>query len=225
MVRLQRVDVAFAGRPEVLVQVSVAILPGEMVFVIGHTGAGKSTFLRLLALMDRPTRGRIFVNGAEIGDLPARRIPEYRRQIGLLLPEHRLIPDWTVAENVAYPLRIAGMGDEEVGKWVRAALERVGMARKEASYPGQLALVEQRRVELARAMVSRPKLLLADEPTGDLDAVQALELMRDLAEVNRGGVTVVVATHDINMVRRLGRRALVLRDGRLIGDGRMEKSS
>ena len=194
---------------------TMAIETGEMVFVTGHSGAGKSTLLKLIALIDRPTSGQVIVDGQNTRRVKRRRIPAYRRQIGMVFQDHKLLYDRPVFDNVALPLVIAGAGPRETGRRVRAALEQVGLLRKEKRNPKTLSAGEQQRVGIARAIVTRPKLLIADEPTGNLDPDLSLEVMRIFRRFNEVGVTLLVASHDISLIDRLGCRRIELEDGRL----------
>src|SRR5690606_19594337 len=187
----------------------------EMVFVTGHSGAGKSTLLRLIALIDRPTRGQVIVDGQNTRRISRRRIPRYRRQIGMVFQDHKLLYDRPVFANVALPLVIAGMTHREAGRRVRAALDQVGLLGKERRLPETLSTGEQQRVGIARAIVSRPKLLIADEPTGNLDPDLSLEVMRIFRRFNEVGVTLLIASHDIALIDQLGCRRIALEDGTL----------
>ena len=186
-----------------------------MVFVTGHSGAGKSTLLRLIALIDRPTNGQVIVDGQNTQRVKRRKIPAYRRQIGMVFQDHKLLYDRPVSDNVALPLIIAGVGHREAARKVRAALDQVGLLHKEKQIPETLSAGEQQRVGIARAIVSRPKLLIADEPTGNLDPDLSLEVMRIFRRFNEVGVTLLIASHDIALIDRLGCRRIALEAGRL----------
>lgn len=216
MIRLENVTKRFAGGQEALSNLSLGVEKGEMVFVTGHSGAGKSTLLKLIALIDRPTSGQVIVDGQNTRRVRRGRIPRYRRQIGMVFQNHRLLYDRPVYDNVALPLVIAGMGYREAGRRVRAALEQVGLLHKEKQNPETLSAGEQQRVGIARAIVSRPKLLIADEPTGNLDPDLSLEVMRIFRRFNEVGVTVMIASHDIALIDRLGCRRIELEQGRLV---------
>lgn len=215
MIQLEEVTKRFPGGQEALAGLSLAIDKGEMVFVTGHSGAGKSTLLRLIALIERPTSGQVIVDGQNTQRVKRRRIPAYRRQIGMVFQDHKLLYDRPVFDNVALPLIIAGMGYREAGRRVRPALEQVGLLHKEKQNPETLSAGEQQRVGIARAIVSRPKLLIADEPTGNLDPDLSLEVMRIFRRFNEVGVTLLIASHDIDLIDKLGCRRIALEDGRL----------
>ena len=215
MIQLENVTRRFPGGQEALSGLTMSIETGEMVFVTGHSGAGKSTLLKLIALIDRPTSGQVIVDGQNTRRVKRRRIPAYRRQIGMVFQDHKLLYDRPVFDNVALPLVIAGAGPRETGRRVRAALEQVGLLRKEKRNPKTLSAGEQQRVGIARAIVTRPKLLIADEPTGNLDPDLSLEVMRIFRRFNEVGVTLLVASHDISLIDRLGCRRIELEDGRL----------
>jgi cell division transport system ATP-binding protein len=208
---------------EALAGVSLRIEPGEMVFLTGRSGAGKSTVLKLIALIERPTRGTVLVGGKNLGSLRARHVPAHRRSIGVVFQDHRLLPDRPVFDNVALPLFVAGFALKETDKRVRAALDQVGLLGKERLLPTELSVGEQQRVGIARAVVSKPAVLICDEPTGNLDRELAVEVMRLLKRFQSVGVTVIVATHDIHSVRELGQRTLVLEAGRIARGGDLDE--
>ena len=215
MIQLENVTKRFPGGQEALSGLSLSIDKGEMVFVTGHSGAGKSTLLRLIALIERPTGGQVIVDGQNTRRVRSRKIPAYRRQIGMVFQDHKLLYDRPVSDNVALPLVIAGVGHREAGRKVRAALDQVGLLHKEKRKPETLSAGEQQRVGIARAIVSRPKLLIADEPTGNLDPDLSLEVMRIFRRFNEVGVTLLIASHDISLIDRLGCRRIALEAGRL----------
>jgi cell division transport system ATP-binding protein len=215
MIQLEDVTRRFPGGQEALSGLTLSVETGEMVFVTGHSGAGKSTLLKLIALIDRPTSGQVIVDGQNTRRVKRRKIPAYRRQIGMVFQDHKLLYDRPVFDNVALPLVIAGAGPRETGRRVRAALEQVGLLHKERRNPETLSAGEQQRVGIARAIVSRPKLLIADEPTGNLDPDLSLEVMRIFRRFNEVGVTLLIASHDIALIDRLGCRRIELEDGRL----------
>jgi cell division transport system ATP-binding protein len=197
--------------------VSFLIEDGEMTFLTGHSGAGKSSILKLIALIERPSRGQVFIGNQNTAGIQARGIPQFRRQLGVVFQDHKLLHDRPVADNVALPLIIAGVPKREIDKRVRAALDQVGLLGKEKSRPLELSTGEQQRVGIARAVVGKPKLLIADEPTGNLDPDLALEIMQLFKRFNDVGVTVVIATHDVHLIDRFGARRIILGDGRVTG--------
>lgn len=215
MIQLDDVTKRFPGGQEALSGLSLNVDNGEMVFVTGHSGAGKSTLLRLIALIDRPTGGQVIVDGQNTRRVSRRRIPAYRRQIGMVFQDHKLLYDRAVFDNVALPLVIAGVGHRDAARKVRAALDQVGLLHKEKQLPETLSTGEQQRVGIARAIVSRPKLLIADEPTGNLDPDLSLEVMRIFRRFNEVGVTLLIASHDIALIDQLGCRRIALSQGRL----------
>ncbi|HEY0634638.1 MAG TPA: cell division ATP-binding protein FtsE [Gammaproteobacteria bacterium] len=218
MIRFTNVSKRYEGGYEALTDVSFHLPPGELAFVTGHSGAGKSTLLKLIALIERPTNGQVVINGQNLAKLGRRAIPFHRRNIGVIFQDHRLLFERTVFDNVALPLIIAGYGQAELGKRVRAALDKVGLLNKEKAYPITLSGGEQQRVGIARAVVNRPPLLLADEPTGNLDPEMSWEVMKIFREFNEVGVTVLIASHNVELIGRMGSRVLRLDHGRYIGE-------
>jgi cell division transport system ATP-binding protein len=198
--------------------VSFSVARGEMMFLTGHSGAGKSTVLKLIALIDRPSRGQVIVNQQNTAGVPRRRIPGFRRQVGVVFQDHKLLNDRPIYDNVALPLVIGGMRRREMDKRVRAALDQVGLLGKENSGPLELSTGEQQRVGIARAVVSKPPVLIADEPTGNLDPDLALDIMQLFKRLNDVGVTVLVATHDVHLIERFDLRRVTLEHGRLSGE-------
>ncbi len=215
IIELQGVYKRYAGGQEALSDLSLSLGKGEMAFLTGHSGAGKSTLLKLIALLERPTRGRIIVNGVNLSRLKPRQIPEYRQGLGLIFQNYNLLYDRTVFDNVALPLVIRGLRHDDIGRRVRAALDTVGLLRKERSQPITLSGGEQQRVAIARSVVCKPHVLLADEPTGNLDPELSLEIMRLFARLNEVGVTTLIATHDIDLINGMNRRIINLEAGRL----------
>jgi len=208
---------------EALKNVSFHLKPGEMAFLTGHSGAGKSTLLRLIALIERNSHGQIVVNGQHLGRLPTYRIPYLRRRVGMTFQDHRLLQDRTIFDNVALPLLVAGYRPQEIRRRVRAALDKVGLLTKERSYPITLSGGQQQRVGIARAVVHKPAILLADEPTGNLDPSLAKETMQLFAQFNQVGVTVLIASHALSLIKTLGYRTLMLQHGHLVGDTRITR--
>jgi len=218
MISFEHVSKRYAGGIAALQDVSFLLGPGEMAFLTGHSGAGKSTLLRLILMLERATRGQVFVDGRNLGTLPSGFAPLIRRRIGMIFQDHKLLSDKTVFDNVALPLMIAGMRYPDIRKRVRAALDKVGLLSKERSWPLTLSGGEQQRVGIARAIVSMPPILLADEPTGNLDPELSRGLFRLFRQLNAQGVTVLIASHDLALIRAMGQRVLVLSQGRLIDD-------
>ena len=216
MIRFERVSKRYPNGREALSELSFGVEQGEMVFLTGRSGAGKSSVLKLIALLERPTRGLVVVNGENTAKLPLRRVPLFRRHIGIVLQDHQLLMDRPVFDNVALPLIVADTSFKEIDRRVRAALDQVGLLGKERVAPIELSAGEQQRVGIARAIVSKPPLLVADEPTGNLDATLAGEVMGLFRRFNEVGVTVVVATHAQHLVQASGCRQIALGDGRLI---------
>jgi cell division transport system ATP-binding protein len=215
MIRFEQVHKRYPNGREALAGVSFKIDAGELAFLTGHSGAGKSSILKLIALIERPTRGQVFVNNQNTAAIKPHGIPQFRRLIGVVFQDHKLLLDRPVADNVALPLIIAGVPKREIDKRVRAALDQVGLLSKERSRPLELSTGEQQRVGIARAVVARPALLVADEPTGNLDPDLALEVMQLFKRFNEVGVTVVIATHDVHLLDRFAARRIVLDDGRV----------
>ncbi|MHB8446634.1 MAG: cell division ATP-binding protein FtsE [Rudaea sp.] len=220
MIAFDRVGKRYPNGFDALSELSFALDAGEMAFVTGHSGAGKSTLLRLVALLERPTRGQVTVNGRNLGAVRRRGIARVRRGVGMVFQDHRLLLDRSVFDNVALPLVIAGAPREEMAKRVRAALDKVGLLDREKSAPSMLSAGEQQRVGIARAIVAKPPVLIADEPTGNLDPQLAAEIMALFGEFEQVGTTVLVASHDLPLVKRMGKRVLVLDHGKLIDDFR-----
>jgi cell division transport system ATP-binding protein len=218
MISFERVSKRYANGREALSNVTFSIHTGEMVFLTGRSGAGKSTVLKLIALLERPTRGNVVVAGRNTHQLRARQIAAFRRHIGVVFQDHRLLSDRPVFDNVALPLAVAATPLKEIDKRVRAALDQVGLLGRERALPQELSVGEQQRVGIARAVVSKPPLLIADEPTGNLDPELSLEVMRLFRRFQDVGVTVVVATHDLHIVNEFGRRVIVLENGQVHGD-------
>jgi cell division transport system ATP-binding protein len=216
MIEFHSVSKRYPGGHEALAGVSFELKQGEMAFLTGHSGAGKSTLLKLVALIERVSQGQIIVNNKNLARLGVRDIPYLRRDIGMIFQNYKLLNDRTVYDNVALPLVICGeTGVREIGKRVRAALDKVGLLGKERAYPLSLSGGEQQRVGFARAVVHRPPILLADEPTGNLDPDLSRELMMLFEQFSQIGVTVLIASHDVELIARMGKRVLTLQHGRL----------
>ena len=216
MIQFDDVSKRYEGGHTALNHLSFHIERNEMVFLTGHSGAGKSTLLKLIMMMERPTSGQVFVDGKNLNRLPARKIPEHRRGVGVVFQNHQLLFDRTVFDNVALPLIIAGFQPRDVGRRVRAALDKVGLLDKEKKNPITLSGGEQQRVGIARAVVNKPALLLADEPTGNLDPELSAEIMHLFEQFNQVGVTILIASHDLSLIARLPHRLISLKEGRLL---------
>jgi len=216
MIKFDRVSKGYAEVSDALVNVSFTIEKGEMAFLTGHSGAGKSTLLKLIALVETVSRGQVFLDGQNLNRVSEKEIPFIRRKIGLIFQDYKLLNDRTVADNIALPLLIAGYNHQDIKRRVRAVLDKVGLVGKEKSYPLSLSGGEQQRVGIARAVVNKPSLILADEPTGNLDPELSIEVMRLFKQFRQVGVTVFVATHDLSQVVESGCRQLILDQGRLV---------
>ncbi len=218
MISFEHVFKRYPERGEALSDLSFEMQAGEMAFLTGHSGAGKSTLLRLIGLLQRPSRGQVIVNARNLAALPRRKIPYHRREVGMIFQDHRLLPDRSVFDNVALPLVVAGLGQREIGRRVRAALDQVGLLSRERATPVALSGGEQQRVGIARAVVGRPPLVLADEPTGNLDPDRSREIFGLFERFHQVGVTLLIATHDLSLVMSMPYRTLTLADGRLAND-------
>lgn len=218
MIRFEQVNKRYPARGDALKNLSFELAAGEMAFLTGHSGAGKSTLLKLIGLLERPTRGEIVVDGRSLSDLPRRRVPFHRRRIGMIFQDHRLLNDRSVYDNVALPLAVSGMPNREIGRRVRAALDQVGLLSLERAQPIALSGGEQQRVGIARAIVGRPPIILADEPTGNLDPELASEIYDLFERFHEVGVTLMIATHDQERISRMAYRILRLHQGRLVAD-------
>ena len=219
MIKFDDVSKKYSGSVEALSMVSFELATGEMAFLTGHSGAGKSTLMKLIILLERASQGQVFVNGVNLKRVSRRHIPMVRRGVGVVFQNHQLLFDRSVYDNVALPLTIAGYAPREVGRRVRAALSKVSLSDKEKQMPSALSGGEQQRVGIARAVVNKPPVLLADEPTGNLDSELSREILELFRQFNQVGVCVLIATHDLNLVRQGGCRQLVLNQGKLIGNG------
>ena len=218
MIELFHISKRYAGGQIGLDDVSLRIDAGQMVFLTGPSGAGKTTFLKLIYCEEMPSEGSILVNGRNVSSLPRGKVPFLRRTIGVVFQSFRLIPRKTVFENVCFLPRILGVGIKEQKELAYETLRRVGLAHRMSAFPMQLSGGEQQRVAIARALINRPEILLADEPTGNLDPELSDEILRLFLDINRQGTTVIFATHDRELIGRIGRRVLTLEQGRLVDD-------
>lgn len=218
MIILENVHKHFQGDVHALHDINLRIKRGEFVFLTGHSGAGKSTLLKLLAMLVKPSTGQIWVDGKLLSSIPKRKIPFYRRRIGVIFQNPLLLDDYTVHENVAIPLIISGFSRHDIPRRVRAALDKVGLLKKEKAKPSHLSAGELQRLGIARAIVHKPLILLADEPTGDLDPALSLEIMQLFTRFQQVGVTVLIATHDAEILQKMPYRTLTLAHGNLIVD-------
>lgn len=217
MITFESVSKVYQGK-NAINNVSFHLDQGEMAFLTGHSGAGKSTLLKLIHRIESPSRGSIHVNGIDVNMLRRSSIPKHRCNIGIIFQNPHLLNKHTVYENVAMPLIITRYRDDEIAKRVRAALNKVGLLEKERRYPGELSAGERQRVSIARAIVNKPALVLADEPTGNLDPDLSLDIMRLFQSLNAVGVTLLIATHDLALIARLNHRIITLKEGQIIGD-------
>lgn len=218
MIEFKQVCKRYDNGRDALTQVSFDLEAGELTFLTGHSGAGKSTLLKLITLIERPSQGQIIIDGQNLNGIQRRGIPYFRRKIGIVFQNHQLLFDRTVYENVALPLLIAGFSPKDAGRRVRAALDKVGLLDKEKLFPISLSGGEQQRVGIARAVVNKPPILLADEPTGNLDPQLSEEIMDLFQQFCQVGVTVLIATHDLNLIHRYNHRLMTLDDGRLVNN-------
>ncbi|HZH44152.1 MAG TPA: cell division ATP-binding protein FtsE [Lysobacter sp.] len=218
LLRFDQVGKRYASGREALSDVSFALGEGEMAFVTGHSGAGKSTLLRLIHLTERPSRGAVLFRERNLARLRGRKVALHRREIGVVFQDHRLLTDRSAADNVALPLILRGLPRAEIAKRVRHALDQVGLADRERALPAQLSAGEQQRVGIARALVGEPRLLLADEPTGNLDPTLSAEILALLETLPARGTSVLIASHDLGLLKRMKKRVLVLDHGRLVDD-------
>ncbi|MDX1268429.1 MAG: cell division ATP-binding protein FtsE [Oceanisphaera sp.] len=216
MIHFDQVSKRYEGGHEALSSISLHIEKGEMVFLTGHSGAGKSTLLKLITRIEKASSGQLRVNGHILNRLRRSQIPHFRRNLGIVHQDHQLLMDQTVYDNVALPLIIAGEHPKDVTRRVRAALDKVGLLEREKYRPIQLSGGEQQRVGIARAVVKKPAILLADEPTGNLDPGLSRDIMELFSEFNRVGTTVLIASHDLGLIARLNYRVASLQDGKLM---------
>ena len=218
VLRFDNVSKQYPGGHAALSEVSFAVGAGEMLFVTGHSGAGKSTLLKLIQLAERPSRGAVLFADRNLLKVRGGAIARHRRSVGVVYQNHQLLMDRSVAENVALPLVLRGMKRAETGKRVRSILERLGLGARDRALPSQLSAGEQQRVGIARAVVAEPTLLIADEPTGNLDPTRSAEIMALFASLPERGTSVLVASHDLGLVKRMKKRVLVLDHGKLLDD-------
>jgi len=216
MIKFEHVCKRYEDGHEALNDVSFSLSRGEMAFLTGHSGAGKSTLLKLIMLMERSSKGNIFVGDQNLSKIPKRQIPYFRRHVGVVFQNHRLLYDRSVFDNVALPLEISGMNHRDIGRRVRAALDKVGLLSKEKLTPIQISGGEQQRVGIARAVVNKPPLLLADEPTGNLDPALSAEIMKLFSEFCQVGVTVLIASHDLALIHHMHYRVIQLNKGQIV---------
>lgn len=218
MLRFEHVCKRYPDAGDALIDVSFCLSRGEMAFLTGRSGAGKSTLLKLIAMMEHCSRGHVMLDGKDITRISERRVPYLRRNLGLIFQDYKLLNDRTVFDNVALPLVVSGYSHHDISRRVRAALDKVSLLGKERKHPLALSGGEQQRVGIARAIVNKPKMILADEPTGNLDPDLSAEVMHMFEQFMQVGVTVLIATHDVELINRLGHRVLTLDKGRLVTD-------
>jgi cell division transport system ATP-binding protein len=223
MIHFDNVIKRYPGGSEGLSNINLHIDHGEMVFLTGHSGAGKSTLLKLIGLLERSTSGQLIVSGRNLSRMRKRQIPYHRREVGMIFQNYRLLQNRTVFDNVAMPLVASGVSYSDIGRRVRAALDKIGLLNKEKAYPISLSGGEQQRVGIARAVVNRPPLVLADEPTGNLDPELSREIMYLFEQFNQVGVTLLIASHDIDLISSMNKRMLTLSKGRLVHDSQSEE--
>lgn len=218
VLRFDNVSKRYPGGHDALTEVSFEVATGEMLFVTGHSGAGKSTLLKLIHLSERPSRGAVLFGERNLMKVRGRRVPLHRRDVGVVYQNHQLLMDRSIFDNVALPLILRGMRRGDIAKRVRSLLERLGLGARERALPSQLSAGEQQRVGIARAVIGEPRLLVADEPTGNLDPTLSAEIMALFASLPERGTSVLVASHDLGLVKRMKKRVLVLDHGRLADD-------
>lgn len=219
LIRIKDVTKQYKNGVTAIYDLNLKIKKGDFVFIIGGTGCGKSTLIKMLYREEKPTRGEIIVGGLNVAKLRNSKVYKLRRKLGIVFQDYRLLPKATVYENVAFALEVIGAKKEDINRKVLKALELVGLKGKVRNYPDQLSGGEQQRVAIARAIVNEPKLLLCDEPTGNLDPEKSMEIMKVLEDINKAlGTTIVMATHDKDIVNKLKKRVIILKDGRLVKD-------
>lgn len=219
MIHFRDVSKTYPGGVIALERVSFHLKKGEMAFLTGHSGAGKSTLLKLISIMERPSKGSVLINNHDLTSITKRQVPYIRRDIGMIFQNHLLLRDHTVFDNVAFALIIEGYTRKEISKRVDVALDKVGLLNKSRCYPDMLSGGEQQRVGIARAVVNKPPILLADEPTGNLDPELSKEILGVFEDFNQMGVSVLIATHDLGLIARMRYRTLTLAKGKMINDG------
>jgi cell division transport system ATP-binding protein len=220
MIKLEHVSKSYSAGVPALNDASINIEEGEFVFVVGNSGSGKSTLIKLLLKELEPTEGKITINGKDLESVRRKQIPRYRRNVGVVFQDFRLLKDRNVYENVAFAQRVVGASSRKIKSSVPMILSMVGLAAKYKSFPKQLSGGEQQRVAIARALINEPKILLADEPTGNLDNNNAWEIMKLLEEINQRGTTVVVVTHNMEIVRAMKKRVITMKKGVIVSDDR-----
>lgn len=225
MIYFEKVSKIYRDETLALDGVSFAVEPGQFVSIVGHSGAGKSTLLKMIMAEERPTKGQVFFESTNIHTLPSSQVPKYRRRIGNVFQDFRLLPSKTVFENVAFVMEAAGRTESEIAADVPHVLELVGLESKAFSFPGELSGGEKQRVAIARAIVNQPDLLLADEPTGNLDPVSTFEIVEILRKINEIGTTVILTTHNKGVVDNLGKRVITMERGQVIRDSKEGKYS
>ncbi|PHI36754.1 cell division ATP-binding protein FtsE [Pseudoalteromonas sp. GCY] len=218
MIKFEQVSKTYPGGHKALEKVSFELANGELAFLTGHSGAGKSTLLKLVSVMERPSAGRVYINGVDLNTVSNRQVPFVRRDIGIIFQNHRLLERYSIFDNVALPLVIEGTHHKQITKRVHAALDKVGLLDKAKCHPSVLSGGEQQRVGIARAIVNSPPLLLADEPTGNLDPELSMEILNLFEEFNRRGTSVLIATHDLGLIARMKYRSFTLNQGRMLQD-------
>ena len=223
MSQFTNVFMTYPSGNKALQGINLIIEKGEMVYISGRSGAGKSTLLKLINLIDRHARGQIIVNGQNLERITRKRIPIFRRNIGFIFQNHRLLDDRTIFDNVALPLIIAGSNHQEVKRRVQAALDKVDLLSKINSYPMELSGGEQQRIGVARAVVNRPAILIADEPTGNLDPMLSWEMMKLFEQFNQVGVTVLIASHELDMIKHMNKKIIILNKGRILDSNNENK--
>ena len=218
VLRFESVSKQYPGGHVALAEVDFSVEAGEVLFVTGHSGAGKSTLLKLIHLSERPSRGAVVFNDQNLLRVRGGKVALHRRQVGVVYQDHRLLTDRSIGENVALPLILRGTRRAEIGKRVRSVLERMGLGHREKALPTQLSAGEQQRVGIARAIIAEPRLLVADEPTGNLDPTLSAEIMELFAGLPERGTSVLVVSHDLPLLKRMRKRVLILDHGRLVDD-------